>query len=99
MVARLDGAQREALAAARPHWAMVDGRDAIVRQIRFADFSAAWGFMCRVALIAERMDHHPEWANVYNRVTITLTTHDADGLSERDVRMAEAIDRVLGADG
>ncbi len=99
MVARLDGAQREALAAARPHWVMVDGRDAIVRQIRFADFSAAWGFMCRVALIAERMDHHPEWANVYNRVTITLTTHDADGLSERDVRMAEAIDRVLGADG
>ncbi len=99
MVARLDGAQREALAAARPHWAMVDGRDAIVRQIRFADFSAAWGFMCRVALIAERMDHHPEWANVYNRVTITLTTHDADGLSERDVRMAEAIDRVLGTDG
>ncbi len=97
MAARLDEAQRTALAAARPDWAMVDGRDAIVRKFRFADFSAAWGFMCRVALLAERMDHHPEWENVYNRVTITLTTHDADGLSERDVRMAEAIDRVLAA--
>lgn len=100
MVARLDEAQRAALAQARPHWAMADdGRDAIVRRFRFADFSAAWGFMCRVALLAEKMDHHPEWENVYNRVSITLTTHDADGLSERDVRMAEAIDRVLGTDG
>ena len=98
MAARLDDAQRKALAAARPGWALVDGRDAIVRQFRFADFSAAWGFMSRVALLAEQMDHHPEWENVYNRVTITLTTHDAGGLSERDVRMAEAIDRVLGAD-
>ena len=97
MVARLDGPQRKALAQARPDWALVDGRDAIVRQFRFADFSAAWGFMCRVALLAERMDHHPEWENVYNRVTITLTTHDADGLSERDVHLAEAIDRVFGA--
>ncbi len=95
MVARLDEAQRAALAAARPLWAMAEGRDAIVRQVRFADFSAAWGFMCRVALLAERMDHHPEWENVYNRVTITLTTHEAQGLSERDARMAEAIDRVL----
>ena len=97
MVARLDEAQRAALANARPHWAPVAGRDAIVRQFRFADFSAAWGFMCRVALLAERMDHHPEWENVYNRVTITLTTHDAGGLSERDVRLAEAIDGVLEA--
>ena len=98
MVARLDDAQRKALAAARPHWAMVDGRDAIMRQFRFADFSAAWAFMSRVALLAERMDHHPEWENVYNRVTITLTTHDAHGLSERDARMAEAIDRMVESD-
>ena len=97
MVARLNAAQREALAQARPDWAVADARDAITRQFRFADFSAAWGFMCRVALLAERMDHHPEWENVYNRVTITLTTHDAGGLSERDVRMAEAIDRLLAA--
>lgn len=97
MVARLDEAQRKALTDKLPHWAMVDGRDAIVRQFRFADFSAAWGFMSRVALLAERMDHHPEWENVYNRVTITLTTHDAHGLSERDVRLAEAIDRVVNA--
>ena len=98
MVARLDDAQRKALAAARPHWALVDKRDAMMRQFRFADFSAAWAFMSRVALLAERMDHHPEWENVYNRVTITLTTHDAHGLSERDARMAEAIDRMLEAD-
>ncbi len=97
MVARLDDAQRNALAQARPHWAPVDGRDAIMRQFRFADFSAAWAFMSRVALLAEKMDHHPEWENVYNRVTITLTTHDAHGLSERDARMAEAIDQVFGA--
>ena len=96
MVARLDDAQRKALATARPDWALVEGRDAIVRQFRFADFNAAWGFMARVSLLAEKMDHHPEWENVYNRVTITLTTHDANGLSERDVRMAEAIDRVFG---
>ena len=96
MVARLDATQRTALAAARPDWALADGRDAITRRFKFADFSAAWGFMCRVALLAEQQDHHPEWENVYNRVTITLTTHDAGGLSERDLRMAESIDRLIG---
>lgn len=70
-------------------------RDAIRRAFRFADFSAAWGFMSRVALLAERMDHHPEWSNVYNRVEILLTTHDAGGLSEKDVALAEAIDRLV----
>ena len=97
MLARLDDAQRAALAAAQPDWSMVAGRDAITRQFRFADFSAAWGFMSRVALLAEKMDHHPEWENVYNRVTITLTTHDANGLSEHDARMAAAIDRMVPA--
>lgn len=77
-----------------PEWMLMDGRDAIMRQFRFADFSAAWGFMSRVALLAETQDHHPEWSNVYGRVTIVLTTHDAGGLSERDVRLARAIDRV-----
>ena len=99
MVARLDDAQRADMAAALPGWALAQGRDAIARHFKFADFSAAWGFMCRVALLAEQQDHHPEWSNVYNQVTITLTTHDAGGLSVRDLRLAEAIDRVFGAGG
>ena len=65
----------------------------------FEDFNAAWGFMNRVALEAEKADHHPEWFNVYNRVEITLTTHDADGLSEKDVKLAGLIDRLAGAAG
>ena len=96
MVATLSPTQREELAASLPEWTPAPGRDALVRQVRFADFSAAWGFMCRVALLAEQQDHHPEWENVYNRVTITLTTHDAGGLSERDLKLARAIDRLLG---
>ena len=73
-------------------WSLVEGRDAIARDFRFEDFSAAFGFMTRVALLAERMDHHPEWSNVYGRVEIVLTTHAAGGLSERDAAMARAID-------
>ena len=73
---------------------MVEGWDALRRGFRFADFSQAWGFMTRVALLAEAQDHHPEWSNTYNRVEITLTTHDAKGLSTRDVRLAKAIDRL-----
>jgi 4a-hydroxytetrahydrobiopterin dehydratase len=94
MVAKLGDAQRAGIAEALPDWAMVEGRDAITRQFKFADFSAAWGFMARVALLAEQQDHHPEWENVYNRVMITLTTHDAAGLSERDLRLASAIDKL-----
>ena len=75
-------------------WREVDGRDAIARSFRFRDFSAAFGFMARVALLAERMDHHPEWSNTYGRVEIVLTTHAAGGLSARDVAMAEAIDAL-----
>lgn len=86
---------RALLATELPAWRMVDGRDAIERSFKFKDFSAAWGFMSRVALLAETMDHHPEWSNVYNRVVITLTTHDVGGLSARDVAMAGAIDRLF----
>lgn len=96
MVPRLTEAEREGLPAALPGWRMVEGRDAITRSFVFADFSAAWGFMSRVALLAEAQDHHPEWSNVWNKVHITLATHDADGLSGRDLRLARAIDALLG---
>lgn len=92
MVEKLDEAARAGLAAELPEWRMAEGRDALVRRFRFRDFNQAWGFMARVALLAEAQDHHPEWSNVYNRVDITLTTHDAGGLSARDLRLARAID-------
>lgn len=75
-------------------WDYDEARDAITRRLVFADFSEAFAFMARVALLAEKMDHHPEWSNVWNRVDILLTTHDAGGLSTRDVVMAEAIDAL-----
>ena len=78
-----------------PDWDHDDARDAITRRFLFADFPQAFAFMTRVALIAERMDHHPEWENVYNRVEITLTTHDCGGLSARDVTLAQAIDALV----
>ena len=96
MVERLDEGARAGLAEALPGWEAVAGRDAIRREFRFRDFSEAWGFMARVALLAEAQDHHPEWSNVYNRVEILLTTHDAGGLSERDLRLARAINKVWG---
>lgn len=96
MVDKLDEAGRVALTRDLPGWATVAGRDAITRTFRFADFSEAWGFMSRVALLAERHDHHPEWSNVWNSVEITLSTHDAGGLSARDVALAKAIDTLLG---
>lgn len=92
MVERLDGAARTGLAATLPEWRMAEGRDAIRREYRFRDFSEAWGFMARVALLAEAQDHHPEWSNTYNKVDIVLSTHDAGGLSERDLKLARAID-------
>ena len=94
MVQALTMDERATLAGDLPGWTVMDERDAIMREFRFADFSAAWGFMSRVALLAETQDHHPEWSNVYGRVTIVLTTHDAGGLSARDVRLARAIDGV-----
>jgi 4a-hydroxytetrahydrobiopterin dehydratase len=95
MTARLTEAERAGLAGALPHWEMASGKDAIRREFQFRDFNEAWGFMTRVALLAERQDHHPDWSNVWNRVTIELTTHDAGGLSSRDVKLASAIDALV----
>ncbi len=83
------------LLATHPGWQLVREGTAIRREFRFKDFSAAWGFMNRVALLAEVQDHHPEWSNVYNRVVIELTTHDCKGLSARDVRLAEGIEGLV----
>ena len=94
MVEKLNTAERATLSATLPEWKLVEGRDAITRAFRFKDFSEAWGFMARVALLAETQNHHPEWFNVWNRVEITLSTHDASGLSARDVRLAKAIDKI-----
>ena len=89
---------RAQLLAAHPEWEAARDGKPIARTFQFADFSEAWGFMNRVALLAEAQDHHPEWFNVYNRVEITLTTHDAGdngGLSARDARLARAIDGLV----
>lgn len=80
-----------------PGWTKLKGRSAIRRTFQFADFNQAWGFMSRVALAAEKQGHHPEWFNVWNRVEITLSTHDAGGLSARDVRLAKTIGEVTRA--
>lgn len=93
-IAKLTDAERAALATTLPEWRLVAGRDAIERTFRFADFKAAFGFMTQVALAAERADHHPEWFNVWNRVDVTLATHDAGGLTRRDVDLALAIDAI-----
>jgi 4a-hydroxytetrahydrobiopterin dehydratase len=87
-----------ALLAAHPEWSSARDGKAIARTFRFKDFSEAWGFMSRVALLAETQDHHPEWFNVYNRVEVTLTTHDAGesgGLSARDAKLAASIDALV----
>jgi len=97
MVQRLsDDARRSALAALAG-WRDVAGRDAIQRTFKFADFNAAFGFMTRVALVAEKMDHHPEWRNVWNTVEVILSTHDAGGLTQRDVDLAQAMNAISGA--
>ena len=95
--ARLDPA--EALKSL-PDWRVADdARPALTRTLRFADFNAAFGFMTRVALMADKMDHHPEWSNVYNRVHVTLTTHDVEGLSGKDIELARFMDQVADALG
>ena len=94
MVKRLTDAERKAALRELTGWAEVEGRDAIRKSIRFADFNEAFAFMARIALLAERMDHHPEWYNVYNRVDIVLSTHDVGGVSQRDVALARFIDRI-----
>lgn len=94
-VPELTPAEVQHLLADHPGWELAREGKAIARTFRFKDFSEAWGFMSRAALLAEAQDHHPEWFNVYNRVEVTLTTHDAGGLSARDARMAAAMDALL----
>jgi 4a-hydroxytetrahydrobiopterin dehydratase len=94
MVERLVGAARQTALREIHGWTEVQDRDAIRKSYHFGDFSEAWGFISRIALLAEKMDHHPELFNVYNRVEIILSTHEAGGLSERDIRLAHAIDEV-----
>jgi 4a-hydroxytetrahydrobiopterin dehydratase len=93
MADKLSGAVRADALASLADWSVVDGRDAITRTFAFKDFNAAFGFMTRVAMLAEKMDHHPEWSNVYRTVVVVLASHDADGITERDVKMAKAMDR------
>ena len=94
MAEKLEGAARDAALASLDDWALVEGRDAITRTFQFADFNAAFGFMSRVALKAEAMNHHPEWFNVWNRVEVTLSTHDAGGLTVLDMELAAFMDSV-----
>lgn len=94
MTTRLEADARRDALAGLPNWQEAGGRDAITRSLRFNDFNAAFGFMSRVALKAEQMGHHPEWFNVYNRVDITLATHDVGGLSELDIELARFIDQL-----
>jgi 4a-hydroxytetrahydrobiopterin dehydratase len=95
MATRLTDAERTGLAQTLPSWKPVAGREAIERSFRFRDFNEAWGFMNRVALLAESQNHHPDWSNVYNRVRIELSTHDTGGLTDNDVKLARAIDALV----
>ena len=95
MVEKLSGAARDAALASIPAWREVADRDAVTRRFEFDDFNGAWSFMTRVALQAERTDHHPEWFNVYATVEITLSTHECGGLSERDIALATFIDPAV----
>lgn len=95
MPIRLTDAERANLATVLPDWSRAPDRDAIRREFRFRDFNEAWGFMNRVALLAEQQNHHPDWSNVWNTVRIELRTHDAGGLTDNDVRLARAIDTLL----
>ena len=89
---KLDPSARSASLKELPKWSDVPGRDAITRKFEFKDFNAAFAFMTRVAMLAEKMDHHPEWFNVYNKVEVTLSTHDAGGVTDKDVAMAKAME-------
>jgi len=94
MAEKLTGSARKSALAKLDGWSEVEARDAITKKFTFSDFNEAFGFMARAALIAEKLDHHPEWFNVYNKVEVTLATHDAGGVTERDVKPAEAMDRL-----
>ncbi|MBN3765158.1 4a-hydroxytetrahydrobiopterin dehydratase [Burkholderia sp. Ac-20365] len=91
---KLSSEERATQVAQLDGWQNVEGRDAIKRQLKFADFNEAFGFMTRVAIKAQEMDHHPEWFNVYSNVEITLATHDANGITERDIQLARFIDGI-----
>ncbi len=93
-MARLTDAERQEFLPALDGWALVEGRDAITKRFVFDDFNAAFGWMTRVALAAEAMNHHPEWFNVYRTVEVTLSTHDADGLTRRDIELAQRMDQM-----
>jgi 4a-hydroxytetrahydrobiopterin dehydratase len=94
MAQKLTGDARNAALGKLAGWSEVKGRDAITKKFVFADFNAAFGFMTRAALVAEKLDHHPEWFNVYKTVEVTLSTHDAGGVTERDIELARAMDRL-----
>jgi 4a-hydroxytetrahydrobiopterin dehydratase len=96
MAQKLDAAARGDLTRRLPSWRPVADRDAIHKTFTFKDFNEAFGFMTRAALVAEHMQHHPEWSNVWNRVEVTLSTHAIGGLSELDLALAEALDRIAG---
>jgi 4a-hydroxytetrahydrobiopterin dehydratase len=96
MAQKLSDDARSRALARLSGWSEVKGRDAIHKKFVFADFNAAFGFMTRAALMAEKLDHHPEWSNVYKTVEVTLSTHDAGGLTELDIKLAEAMDKFAG---
>lgn len=96
MATKLTDIQRSEALAQIPEWSTVEGRDAISRNLKFRNFNQAFGFMSRVALQAEKLNHHPEWSNVYNQVDITLTTHSEDGLTQLDIKLATFIDKCAG---
>jgi 4a-hydroxytetrahydrobiopterin dehydratase len=93
----LNGKARTSALASLPKWAEVTGRDAISRTFTFTDFNEAFGFMARAALVAEKLDHHPEWRNTYNTVSVVLSTHDAGGLTSKDITLATAMDKIGAA--
>jgi 4a-hydroxytetrahydrobiopterin dehydratase len=97
MVEKLTGNARASALARLAGWSEVKDRDAINRTFTFSDFNEAFGFMTRAALVAEKLDHHPEWFNVYDKVEVTLATHDAGGVTERDIALAEAMNRLAAA--
>ena len=96
MPEKLTGNDRRSALSRLPGWSEAKDRDAISKTFTFSDFNEAFGFMTRAALVAEKLDHHPEWFNVYDKVEVTLATHDAGGVTERDVALAEAMDRLAG---
>ncbi len=96
MAAKLSTDARKSAMARLKGWTDVQGRDAISKKFEFKDFNQAFGFMTRAALVAEKMDHHPEWFNVYKKVEVTLSTHDAGGVTELDIKLAEAMDKIAG---